>query len=48
MLLSIIIPCYNEEPVIAETYKRLTGVLQKLPHDYELIFVRKIVKKRMK
>jgi dolichol-phosphate mannosyltransferase len=39
MLLSIIIPCYNEEPVIAETYKRLTDVLQKLPHDYELIFV---------
>jgi len=39
MLLSIIIPCYNEEPVIAETYKRLTDVLQKLPHSYELIFV---------
>lgn len=39
MLLSIIIPCYNEEQVIAETYKRLTDVLQKLPHDYELIFV---------
>ena len=39
MLLSIIIPCYNEEAVIAETYKRLTGVMQKLPHDCELIFI---------
>jgi dolichol-phosphate mannosyltransferase len=39
MLLSIIIPCYNEELVIAETYKRLTGVMQSLEHNYELIFI---------
>jgi len=39
MLISIIIPCYNEEQVIAETYKRLTDVMQNLPHKYELIFV---------
>ena len=39
MLLSIIIPCYNEEAVIAETYKRLTEVMQNLPHSYELIFI---------
>ena len=39
MLLSVIIPCYNEEAVLAETYKRLTGVMQKLQHDYELIFI---------
>lgn len=39
MLLSIIIPCYNEELVIAETYKRLTGVMKALNHDYELIFI---------
>ena len=39
MLLSIIIPCFNEEQVIAETYKRLTDVMQNLSHDYELIFV---------
>jgi len=39
MLLSIIIPCYNEELVITETYKRLTNVLNSLDHDYELIFI---------
>ncbi len=39
MLLSVIIPCYNEELVIAETHKRLTGVMKSLHHDYELIFI---------
>jgi dolichol-phosphate mannosyltransferase len=39
MLLSVIIPCYNEEAVIAETHRRLTEVMKKLPHGYELIFV---------
>ncbi|MDR1023493.1 MAG: glycosyltransferase family 2 protein [Prevotellaceae bacterium] len=39
MLLSAIIPCYNEEAVIAETHRRLTEVMKKLPHEYELIFV---------
>jgi len=39
MLLSVIIPCYNEELVIAETYKRLTVVMTSLNHDYELIFI---------
>ena len=39
MLLSVIIPCYNEELVIGETYKRLTNVLDKMENDYELIFI---------
>lgn len=39
MLLSIIIPCYNEELVIGETYKQLTHVLEKMENDYELIFI---------
>ncbi|MDR2906532.1 MAG: glycosyltransferase family 2 protein, partial [Bacteroidales bacterium] len=39
MLLSIIIPCYNEELVIAETHKRLTNVMKSIQHDYELIFI---------
>jgi dolichol-phosphate mannosyltransferase len=39
MLLSVIIPCYNEEAVIAETHRQLTEVMRKLPHGYELIFV---------
>ena len=38
-LVSVIIPCMNEEPVIGETYSRLTTVLA--PHEFafELIFV---------
>ncbi|MDR3350179.1 MAG: glycosyltransferase family 2 protein [Prevotellaceae bacterium] len=39
MQLSVIIPCYNEEAVIAETCRQLTEVMKKLPHGYELIFV---------
>jgi dolichol-phosphate mannosyltransferase len=39
MLLSVIIPCYNEEAVIAETHRQLTEVMKKLPYEYELIFV---------
>jgi dolichol-phosphate mannosyltransferase len=39
MLLSIITPCYNEEQVIQETYKRLTEVMKTIEYDYELLFV---------
>ena len=39
MLLSVIIPCYNEELVILETYKRLTEVMQKTDMDYEFVFI---------
>jgi dolichol-phosphate mannosyltransferase len=39
MLISTIIPCFNEEAVIAETYRQLTAVMKKLPHEYELVFV---------
>lgn len=39
MLLSVIIPCYNEELVVRESYKRLTDVLCRTNMDYELIFV---------
>lgn len=37
--LSIIVPCYNEEEVIEETYKRITAIYPKLGMDAELIFV---------
>ena len=30
MLLSVIIPMYNEQEVISETYKRLTAILSKI------------------
>jgi len=40
MLISIIIPTYNEEIVITESYRRLSGVLEELNnYSYELIFV---------
>jgi glycosyltransferase involved in cell wall biosynthesis len=39
MKISLIIPCFNEEPVIEETYKRIYAVAQKESWDYELVFV---------
>ncbi len=38
-LLSVIVPCYNEEEVIEETYKRLTNVLKTLKINYEILFI---------
>lgn len=41
-LISIVVPCYNENEVFAETYKRLTDTfaqLDKQKYDYEIIFV---------
>ncbi len=39
MLISIILPCFNEEDNIAEVYSRLTSVMQTLGEEYELIFI---------
>lgn len=40
MLISVIIPCYNEEKVLRDTYRRLSAVLgQNLMFEYELLFV---------
>ncbi len=39
MMLSVIIPCFNEELVVNETYKRLKAVMQQTEMDYELLFV---------
>lgn len=36
---SVIVPCYNEEAVLRETYRRLTDVLSQMDGEYELIFV---------
>ncbi|MDR2904324.1 MAG: glycosyltransferase family 2 protein, partial [Clostridiales bacterium] len=36
---SVIVPVYNEELVIEESYKRLTAVLKATEEPYELIFV---------
>jgi len=39
MKLSIIIPCYNEELVVNESYKQLAAVAQQTAMDYELLFI---------
>lgn len=39
MLYSVVIPCYNEEPVLEETHKRLSSVMAGMDGDYELIYV---------
>jgi len=36
---SIVIPVFNEEQVILETYRRLTAVMQEIGEAYELIFI---------
>ncbi|CAN5306372.1 glycosyltransferase family 2 protein [soil metagenome] len=39
-LLSVVVPCYNEEAVIEETHQRLIEVLRRLDDlEYELIYV---------
>src|SRR5689334_12579289 len=38
-VISVVVPVYNEEQVVFESYKRLRGVLESLNGPYELIFV---------
>ena len=37
--ISVVVPLYNEEEVIEESYSRLTQVLQKIDGDYQIVFV---------
>jgi dolichol-phosphate mannosyltransferase len=37
--LSVIVPCYNEEDVITESYSRIKTMLSKLDHPSEIIFI---------
>lgn len=39
MLISVLVPCYNEEDVIKETYSRLYKVCEENSYDYEIIFI---------
>ena len=39
MLISVVVPCYNEEKVIGMTYDELRAALAALTEDYEIIFV---------
>jgi polyisoprenyl-phosphate glycosyltransferase len=39
ILISVVVPVYNEEKVVMETYKRLKNVMDLLKEPYEIIFV---------
>ncbi len=39
ILCSVVVPMYNEEDVLAETYRRLTKVMGKSGFSYEIVFV---------
>jgi polyisoprenyl-phosphate glycosyltransferase len=38
-LLSVVVPCANEQEVLRETNRRLVAVLESLPMDFEIIYV---------
>ena len=39
ILLSIVIPVFNERENLALIYNRIVNIMKKLPYDYEIIFV---------
>lgn len=38
-MISIVVPVYNERETLPELYRRLTGQLERMPHDYEIVLV---------
>ena len=39
MLLSVVVPCMNEEEVLRQTHQHLVGVLQESPVNFEIVYV---------
>ena len=40
MLLSVVVPCFNEDAVLEQTHRRLTRTLEQLPDvDFEILYV---------
>lgn len=37
--ISVVVPCYNEQDVLAECHSRLSAVLRKIGDPYEIVFV---------
>jgi len=37
--LTVIVPCYNEEEVVQETYERIKGAITNLPYTTSIIFI---------
>ena len=38
-MISIVVPCLNEEGVLRETNRRLVAVLEQLPQKFEILYV---------
>src|SRR5262249_3723904 len=38
-VVSVVVPCFNEQDMLPETHRRLTAVLRAMPADYEIVFV---------
>jgi dolichol-phosphate mannosyltransferase len=38
-LLSVVVPCFNEQEVLGETHRRLVSVLEKLALSFEIVYV---------
>jgi polyisoprenyl-phosphate glycosyltransferase len=38
-LLSVVVPCFNEEEVIRACHDRLTAILKSMPVDFEIIYI---------
>ena len=39
IICSVVVPMYNEEAVLDETYRRLTEVMENSGYGYEIVFV---------
>ncbi len=39
VIYSVVVPVYNEEPVVLETYKRLKRVMDSINESYEIVFI---------
>ena len=39
VLLSVVVPCFNEEDALRSTHARLSSTLAQLPADFEIIYV---------
>lgn len=42
-ILAVVVPCYKEEPVLAETTRRLTAILQEMMDTKEISDLSRIV-----
>lgn len=38
-MISIIVPCYNEQEMLHIFYKEITSVLEKMDDEYEVLFI---------